>query len=179
MKNIPNGLTILRMALIPFFIACFYIPHSMNLYIAAAVFVIAYATDVLDGYIARKKQIVSNFGKLMDPVADKLLTSSALIMLTAFDMLSPIIAFIIIAREMIISGFRMVWAAEGRVVAADKLGKLKTITQFAAIILILLGNPLFEDWGIPFDRIAMYLAAAISIWSLISYIYKNNKEAKS
>lgn len=175
-NKLPNILTVIRMALIPIFMLLFYIKIPNNMFFAAVVFAIAYTTDMLDGMIARKFNAVSDFGKLMDPIADKLLTIAAVVMLTGSSILSPIVTFIIIAREIIIGGFRLVWAADGRVVAADKLGKLKTVLQFIGILLILLKNPVFRLWNIPMDMIITYASVLISIVSCINYITKNSKQ---
>ncbi len=176
MNKLPNILTIIRMALIPLFMLLFYIKIPNNMFFAAIVFAVAYTTDMLDGIIARKYNAISDFGKLMDPIADKLLSIAAVVMLTGNGILSPIVTFVIIAREIIISGFRLVWAADGRVVAADKLGKLKTVLQFVGILLILLGNPIFRLWNIPMDMIVTYASVVISIVSCINYIAKNTKQ---
>lgn len=173
--NIPNRLTLIRMALVPIFIACFYIPYELNHHIAALVFILAYLTDIIDGRYARKHNLVTDFGKLMDPMADKLLTGSATIMLTGFSMISPITAVIIIGREFIISAFRLVCVGKGNVIAANNLGKLKTITQCVAIVLILLENPGFCYIGIPFDKIVMLAALVFTVWSAVDYIVKNKK----
>ena len=173
--NLPNKLTMLRIFLVPVFIACFYIKADFKNYIAAGIFLIAYFTDLLDGAYARKYNLVTEFGKFMDPIADKLLTSSAIIMLTANAMMSPIAAIIIIAREFIISGFRLVAVKSGIVIAASKLGKIKTVTQCIAITLILLKNPLFSLWNIPFDQIMLWFAVLMTIWSAVDYLIKNTK----
>lgn len=173
--NLPNKLTILRMVMVPFFIACFYLPFEGWNYIAAGVFIVAYLTDILDGNIARKRNLVTDFGKLMDPIADKLLTSSALIMLTAESEISPIVTIIVIGREFVISGCRLIWAGNGVVVAAGSLGKLKTVTQCVAIALILLRNPLFSLINVRFDLILLYASTAICVWSAVDYILKNRK----
>ncbi|MDO4568438.1 MAG: CDP-diacylglycerol--glycerol-3-phosphate 3-phosphatidyltransferase, partial [Clostridia bacterium] len=137
--NLPNKLTICRILMIPLMIACFYLPRDVVPYwniIAAVIFILAYLTDILDGYLARKNNLVSNFGKLMDPIADKLLTASALIMLRGEGLmgeLEGVAVIVVIAREFIISGIRLVAAADGTVIAASKLGKLKTVTQAVAI----------------------------------------------
>ena len=112
------------MILTPVLVACFYIPLDSKLYIVAAVFLIAYATDILDGQIARRRNLVTDFGKLMDPMADKLLTGAAMIMLTGINMISPIATFITIAREFIISAFRQVSASKNIVIAAFKNSSL-------------------------------------------------------
>ncbi len=173
--NLPNKLTVLRMALIPLFIACFYFKVSWWNIPTAIIFILAYATDMFDGYYARKHNMVTDFGKLMDPMADKMLTTSALIMLVFKGMLSPIPALVIILREFIISGCRLVWAGKGKVVAANWLGKIKTITQFIAIALILLHDPLIVALGFPLDSIVLWISVVFAIWSLVDYLYKNAK----
>ena len=176
--NIPNKLTILRIILVPVFVACFYLPVVGAMYIAAAVFVVAYFTDMLDGYIARKYNLITDFGKLMDPMADKLLTAAAMIMLTAYGLCSPIATFLTIGRELVISAFRLVSATQGVVIAAGKIGKLKTLTQFIGIVLILLGNPLFNRIGVPFDQIVIWISVVLAVWSCTDYIVKNLKALK-
>ena len=176
--NIPNKLTILRIILVPVFVACFYLPVEGAMYIAAAVFVVAYFTDMLDGYIARKYNLITDFGKLMDPMADKLLTAAAMIMLTAYGLCSPIATFLTIGRELVISAFRLVSATQGVVIAAGKIGKLKTLTQFIGIVLILLGNPLFNRIGVPFDQIVIWISVVLEMWSCTDYIVKNLKALK-
>ena len=176
--NLPNKLTILRIILVPVFVACFFLPVKGAMYIAAAVFVIAYFTDMLDGYIARKHNLITDFGKLMDPMADKLLTAAAMIMLTAYGLCSPIATFLTIARELIISAFRLVSATQGVVIAAGKIGKLKTLTQFIGIVLILLGNPLFNRIGVPLDQIVIWISVVLAVWSCADYIIRNLKVLK-
>ena len=176
-NKLPNILTVIRMALIPVFMLLFYLDIENSMFYSAVVFAVAYITDMLDGMIARKCNAVSDFGKLMDPIADKLLSIAAVVMLTEAGILSAVVTFVIIAREIIISGFRLVWAADGRVVAADKLGKLKTVLQFVGILLILLENPIFRLWNIPMDMIVMYASVVISVISCVNYIAKNSKKA--
>lgn len=176
--NLPNKLTILRIILVPVFVACFFLPVKGAMYIAAAVFVIAYFTDMLDGYIARKYNLITDFGKLMDPMADKLLTAAAMIMLTAYGLCSPIATFLTIARELIISAFRLVSATQGVVIAAGKIGKLKTLTQFIGIVLILLDNPLFNRIGVPLDQIVIWISVVLAVWSCADYIIRNLKVLK-
>ena len=176
--NLPNKLTILRIILVPVFVACFYLPVEGAMYIAAVVFVVAYFTDMLDGYIARKYNLITDFGKLMDPMAEKLLTAAAMIMLTAYGLCSPIATFLTIGRELVISAFRLVSATQGVVIAAGKIGKLKTLTQFIGIVLILLGNPLFNRIGVPFDQIVIWISVVLAVWSCTDYIVKNLKALK-
>lgn len=176
--NLPNKLTMLRLLLVPIFVLCFYIGGEFSYYIAAAVFIIAYITDILDGRIARKTDCVSDFGKLMDPIADKTLTAAALIMLTANGDIPAIATLIIIAREFAISGFRLVAAGGSVVIAASKLGKLKTVSQCVAIVLVLAGSKYFSESGFRFDLLAVWISVALTVFSGIDYVYKNRKLIK-
>lgn len=171
--NFPNKLTMLRIVMIPLFIACFYLPFAGWNYLAAALFVLAYFTDILDGRYARKHNLITDFGKLMDPIADKLLTVSALVMILYWGRISPLVVIVIVSRELFISGFRLVAASKGNVIAASWQGKVKTISQFVAISWILLGNPLFGAIGIPMDQILSYVSAGFTLWSGVDYILKN------
>ena len=173
--NLPNRLTIFRMVLVPLMVAAFsfegWLP-GWNYY-AAAIFFIADMTDILDGYIARKHNLVTNFGKLMDPIADKLLFCAAFIMMTYNGMLNPILCIIFVGREIIVSGFRLVTANSGKVIAANWLGKLKSVLEVVAILATLLGNPIFSIWDFPFDFGLMATAAVVTVWSAIDYIVAN------
>ncbi len=153
-------------------IACFYLQTEYNYLIATVVFIIAYITDIIDGWYARKYNMITDFGKLMDPMADKLLTAGAIIMLNSVGKLNPIYTFIIIGREFVVSAVRLVAASEGNVIAAGVWGKLKTISQAIAIPLIMLDNPIFRNINVPFDMIVMTISVILSIWSAIDYIYK-------
>jgi CDP-diacylglycerol--glycerol-3-phosphate 3-phosphatidyltransferase len=171
----PNRLTLLRVVMIPFFMVLFYLDIPDWNYYAAALFVLAFITDILDGQIARRKDYVSDFGKLMDPLADKMLVTAALIMLVSKGMFSAVIAIIMISREFIISGIRSFAAAEGVVIAAGNLGKLKTVFQAVAIVAVLLENVLFRDIGVPFDQIMVYASLILTVWSGVDYIVKNRR----
>lgn len=172
--NLPNKLTILRILLIPFFIACFYIPVSYNLYIAAGMFVLAYITDAADGYLARKNQQVTDFGKLMDPIADKLLSAAALIMLCAIDsMIHPIAVIVILSREFLISGLRLVSADKGVVIAASKWGKLKTISQAICIPTVMCANAVGAKWFIITADVLVWISVALALISGLDYVIKN------
>lgn len=173
--NLANKLTILRVAIIPFFIATFYIPWKYWYIISTILFITSFITDMLDGKIARKRDQVTNFGKFMDPIADKILTVSAMIMLVSVDLYPPIAALIVVSREFFVSGLRMVVASEGTVIAASWLGKTKTISQFIAICLVLLHNPIFGLINIPLDTIAIWVSTALTIWSGCDYLFKNRK----
>lgn len=171
--NLANKLTLFRIFLVPFFMVFLLTNISYGTYIASAIFVIASITDTLDGHIARSRKLVTNFGKFMDPLADKLLVTSALISLTNLGVVSAWIVMIIIAREFAITGLRVLAASEGITIAASKWGKIKTITQMIAITSLLLKNYPFNLLGIPFDTITLTLAVIFTIISGIDYIYKN------
>lgn len=170
--NLPNKLTTFRVILIPFFVFFMLAPNmtGINNYIAVAIFIVASLTDLLDGKIARKYNLVTNFGKFMDPLADKLLVCSAMICLIQTGQLAAWIVVIIIAREFIISGFRLIAAENGIVIAANYWGKFKTVSQMIMIILLLI------DLGGAFDILEqtfIWLSVALTIISLITYIWQN------
>lgn len=174
--NLPNKLTVLRVILIPFFVASL-LAFGGNVrllrYLAAAIFIVASLTDLLDGKIARKYNLVTNFGKFMDPLADKLLVCSALICLLRLRQLPAWMVIIIISREFIISGFRLVAAEQGIVIAASYWGKWKTTFQMIAVILLIVDLPLSV-----FRRAAVlctWIALILTIISLVDYIKKNHK----
>lgn len=171
--NLPNRLTLLRMLLVPVFIACFYLDRFISWWniLAAAVMFIASMTDVVDGKIARKYGLVTNFGKLIDPIADKLLYCSAFIMLTDRGWLPALFTVIFIGREFVISGFRLIATKQGTVIAADWMGKAKATFQAIGIISMLLENPIFRLIGFRFDLFCMVLAAIFAIWSCYNYIH--------
>ena len=171
--NLPNKLTLFRVILIPFFVFFLLAPYFTGYgnYIAVAVFVVASITDFLDGHIARKRNLVTNFGKFMDPLADKLLVCSALICLIELDRLPAWIVIIIIAREFIISGFRLIASDNGVVIAASYWGKFKTTFQMLMVIVLILDipHPVFYWLGV----ILTYVSLALTVISLIDYIVKN------
>ncbi len=170
--NLPNKLTILRVLMIPFFVlfALVDLIPGYSKYIAVTLFVIASLTDLLDGKIARKYNLVTNFGKFMDPLADKLLVCAALICLVSTDKLPAWIVIVIISREFIISGFRLVASDNGVVIAASYWGKFKTTFQMLMIII------LFLDFGGVFDwlgQLLIWISLALTIISLVDYLIKN------
>lgn len=170
--NLPNKITLIRIFMIPLFLIFMLIPEIPNgRYIAATIFIIAALTDILDGYIARKHNLITNFGKFMDPLADKLLVSSALICLVELKLLAAWIVIIIIAREFIISGFRLIASDKGIVIAAGWWGKVKTNIQMimSVMLIINLDNTIINV----LEQIAVYLAIALTIISLIDYMLKN------
>ena len=170
--NLPNKLTLLRVFMIPFFVVFMLtdLGGSYGKYIALAIFIAASLTDMLDGKIARKYNLVTNFGKFMDPLADKLLVCSALICLIELNALPAWMVIVIISREFIISGFRLIAAENGVVIAANYWGKFKTVSQMIMIILLLI------DLGGVFDileQIFIWLSLALTVISLITYIWQN------
>ena len=172
--NLPNKLTVLRVIMVPFFVPFMLIPSlggAANKYIALALFCIASFTDFLDGHLARKNNLVTNFGKFMDPLADKLLVCSALICL--IPRLPAWIVLIIIAREFIISGFRLVASDNGIVIAASYWGKFKTVSHMAMVILMILD---FQSHVMQFiTGVVVGLGLALTIVSLVDYVWKNKQ----
>jgi CDP-diacylglycerol--glycerol-3-phosphate 3-phosphatidyltransferase len=176
--NLANRITFIRIFIIPLFMVCLLGNFPYSQYVAAFIFVLAASTDSMDGYIARKRNEVTNLGRFLDPLADKLLITSALVVLVEMGKVSSIITIIIISREFIVTGFRIIAAAEGVVIAASWLGKVKTIVQIVSIVAILLDNFPFSYVGFPFDVVALYAATIITILSGIDYIYKNRRLLK-
>lgn len=172
--NLPNKLTMGRIFAIPVFIVVFLMDYRIA---AAVIFILAALTDMLDGHIARKHNLVTNFGKLMDPLADKLLVMSALICMVEVGDVAGWMVVVILGREFIITGMRQVAAAQGIVIAAGTTGKIKTITQMIAIPLLILENWPFTALGIgvPFDQIFLWIALIMTIVSGTEYIMKNKQ----
>lgn len=187
--NLANKLTVIRVILVPIFLLCVstnLIPYGM--FVATIIFIVASATDKLDGYIARTRNQVTNFGKFMDPLADKLLVTAALVTLSGMDIIPAWISVVIIAREFAVSGLRTVAASEGKVIAASNWGKIKTVFQMVAIVLLLIvanvaTTPFIadiinsNDFLIMFfsyiPDIVLYIALIITIISGIDYFAKN------
>lgn len=170
--NLPNKLTILRVIMIPFFVFFLLsgVGGSASKWIALVIFAAASITDTLDGYIARRDNLITDFGKFMDPLADKLLVCSAMICMIPLGKLQAWFVIVIIAREFIISGFRLIAAENGVVIAANYWGKFKTVSQMIMIILLLI------DLGGVFDileQIFIWLSLALTVISLITYIWQN------
>ena len=172
--NLPNKLTILRVILIPFFVVfmLFDITGTADKWIALVIFCVASLTDMLDGKIARKYNLVTNFGKFMDPLADKLLVCTALICLTSMNRLNVIVVLVIIARDFIISGFRLVASDNGIVIAASYWGKFKTVSQMALIIVLIMD--LGGVWNVV-GTVLTWVALILTVVSLIDYIAKNKQ----
>ena len=167
--NLPNKLTMLRILLIPVFMVVLYWDFPGATWVAVAIFIIASFTDLLDGKIARKYNLVTNFGKFMDPLADKLLVCTALICLTSMNRLNVIVVLVIIAREFIISGFRLVASDNGIVIAASYWGKFKTTFQMVMIVLMIADIPALSL----VTSIVMWAALILTVVSLADYLIKN------
>ena len=170
--NLPNKLTLLRVFMIPIFVVFMLVDITpFDNWIALAVFILASLTDLLDGKIARKYNLVTNFGKFMDPLADKLLVCSAMICLVEMHIIPAWIVIIIIAREFIISGFRLIASDNGVVIAASYWGKFKTVFQMVMICLMIANIPALRL----FTDIVMWVALILTIVSLIDYLWKNKE----
>ena len=182
--NLPNKLTLLRLLLIPFFLVLLAFRFDWGTVeglgssigipelIATIIFIIASITDWLDGYIARRDNLVTNFGKFADPMADKILVASALIMLVELNLAPGWVVAVIIAREFAVTGLRLLLVETGgTVLAAAWPGKIKTVTQMLAIIFLLLNNLPFAWTGIPVGSILLYISLFFTVYSGIDYFY--------
>lgn len=185
--NIPNKITVSRILLIPIFVivmmfdfgwgsmTLFGAEMQINYFVGALIFIFASATDWVDGYYARKYDLVTNLGKFLDPLADKLLVSAAFILLVEIGLAPAWIVIIIISREFAVTGLRLILAGQGEVVAANQLGKIKTWAQIVAIAALILHNTIFTLVGIPFDDIMLYIALIFTVWSGWDYFYINRR----
>ncbi len=177
--NLPNRLTVLRVVMIPFFVFFMLndIPSGFGKWVALALFIIASLTDMLDGKIARKYNLITNFGKFMDPLADKLLVCSALICLVGMGKLASWMVIVIISREFIISGFRLIASDNGVVIAASYFGKFKTVFQMVMICLLIadINNDIYRVITV----VVTWVALILTVVSLIDYIYKNKEILKT
>ena len=175
--NLPNKLSLTRMALIPVMVALMY-PNTLvcNL-LAAAVFGIAAFTDFLDGYIARKQGIVTDFGKFVDPVADKLLNLSAMIMLIQHGVLLAWVVVVVLARELCVDGLRMVAVGNGKVIAAGKLGKIKTVSQIVMVLWLMIFH--LPVMGNVISFLLTAWVVVITLWSGIDYFIRNGECIKN
>ncbi len=174
--NLPNKLTIARMCMVPLFMIALLINTPASRIIATVVFALASLTDMLDGQIARKYNMITNFGKLMDPLADKVLTAAAMICLVELGDLAAWIAVVIIFREYLITGLRSVAANENIVVAANIWGKVKTVCQMIALMLLMLKPQIVALCGINIGLWLMYVAVILTIYSGLDYVLKLNKQ---
>ncbi|BDH61214.1 CDP-diacylglycerol--glycerol-3-phosphate 3-phosphatidyltransferase [Lysinibacillus sp. PLM2] len=185
--NIPNKITVSRICLIPLFVIVMIMDFGwgdimilganmpLEHFIGGLIFIIASCTDWVDGYYARKYNLVTNLGKFLDPLADKLLVSAAFIVLVELGYAPAWVIIIILSREFAVTGLRAILAGEGEIVAASQLGKIKTWTQIVAIASLLLHNIFFVMFGIPFDLIMLYVALFFTVWSGWDYFYLNRK----
>lgn len=185
--NLPNKITVARILLIPVFLVIMLVDFPwgeltllgvtlpMTHFIGALIFIVASTTDWIDGHFARKYNLVTDLGKFLDPLADKLLVSSALIVLVGLDMASVWITIVIISREFAVTGLRLVLAGGGEVVAANMLGKIKTWAQIVAISALLLHNMIFELISLPLDVMALWIALFFTVWSGWDYFAKNKQ----
>lgn len=183
--NIPNKITLSRIFLIPIFIILLSVPFDwgewnigatqlpVSHFVAALLFIIASTTDWVDGYYARKFNLVTNLGKFLDPLADKLLVAAALILLVEMGLAPAWVVILIISREFAVTGLRLVAAGEGIVLAASSMGKLKTVTQLVAVAALLLHNFPFSYIGFPFALIMLYVALFFTVYSGYDYFIKN------
>ena len=185
--NLPNKITVSRIFLIPVFLIFLLAPLPLgeteiagtvllnSQLIATAIFIFASVTDWIDGYIARKHNLVTNLGKFLDPLADKLLVTSAFVSLVELGAAPAWLIVLILSREFAVTGLRLVASSEGEVLAASNLGKLKTWIQIVAIIALLLENAPFEAVGFPFATISLWAALIITVYSGWDYFYKNRE----
>ncbi|WP_018660190.1 CDP-diacylglycerol--glycerol-3-phosphate 3-phosphatidyltransferase [Heyndrickxia acidiproducens] len=185
--NLPNKITVSRVCLIPVFLIIMAVPFRWGSVVllgteipvthlaGCIIFAVASLTDWIDGHYARKLNLVTNLGKFLDPLADKLLVSTAFILLVGLQMAPAWIVIIIIAREFAVTGLRLILAEGGEVVAANMLGKIKTWTQIIAIILLLLHNFPFAALSFRMDLVALWVALIFTIWSGADYFYLNRK----
>lgn len=173
--NLANKITIARILLVPVFMVFLLAKIPYGETVASIIFIVAALTDSLDGYIARSRNQVTKLGKFMDPLADKLLVTAALVSLVQMDKLAAWVVVVIISRELVVSVFRAVAASEGIVIAASPWGKGKTISQIVAIVILLFNNYPFSLYNIPFDTISVWAAVILTVISGYDYINKNKQ----
>ena len=170
--NIPNKITIVRACMVPVFVVVMLLSQiPYNKEIAGVIFILACTTDFVDGYLARKWNLTTNFGKFMDPLADKLLVCSALILFVHFNLIPSWIVIVIIGRDFIINGYRQIAADRGIVIAANYWGKVKTVVQMLMSILLIFK---FDGFDV-IEQIFIYASLALTVISLIDYVWKNRQ----
>ena len=170
--NLPNSLTLFRVACIPVLVILLFFPHKATSFVAALVFALASISDLLDGFLARRQKLVTTFGKFLDPLADKLIVSAALIMLIPLGRAPAWMVVVIVGRELAITGLRSMAVSEGKVISADELGKKKMVFQIVAILGLLLH---YDYFGINLHAVGMFflwLAVIVTLWSGFNYFRK-------
>lgn len=185
--NLPNKITVSRVVMIPIFVILMVVNFGwgnvtllgttmpIEHLVGAIVFIIASITDFFDGYLARKYNLVTNMGKFLDPLADKLLVTAAFIILVQWGVAPAWVIIVIVAREFAVTGLRSIGAEQNVIIAASNLGKLKTWSQMVALAFLLLHNIIFEIWNFPFDQIMLYVAFFFTLLSGLDYFWKNRR----
>lgn len=173
--NLANRITMLRIALIPLFIVTMLVEFPFHMEVSLVIFLIASITDHIDGHLARKYNMITDFGKFMDPLADKLLVTAAFVIFIQMGRIDAWIVFIILAREFAVTGLRTIAAGQNVVIAASKFGKLKTVTQIVTICVLILNNFPFSLINFPVDIISIYTTLIITVLSGVDYFVKNFK----
>jgi CDP-diacylglycerol--glycerol-3-phosphate 3-phosphatidyltransferase len=171
MINTPNALTLFRICVVPFIVALLYFPGKISCTLATIFFLVAILTDLADGFIARKYNQVTNFGKFLDPIADKILIASVMIMLVELNWIPAWIAIIVIVREIMVTGLRAIAADKGQVIAADKYGKMKTIMQSTALVPLIYHYPVLGFDFTLIGQILLLIALMLTVYSGWNYLY--------
>lgn len=171
MMNLPNALTVFRIVAVPFIVVLLYFPEPTTCTTATVFFIIAILTDLADGFLARKFNQVTNFGKFLDPLADKILIASVLIMLVELNWVSAWVAIIVVVREILVTGLRAIAADKGHVIAADKYGKMKTIMQSVALVPLIYHYPVFGIDMAVLGSFLLFLAVVLTVYSGWNYLY--------
>ncbi|MBP3696048.1 MAG: CDP-diacylglycerol--glycerol-3-phosphate 3-phosphatidyltransferase [Clostridia bacterium] len=168
--NLPNKLTVLRIILTPFYLAAMLIDFKYHYFVAVAIFIVASLTDMLDGKIARKHNLITNFGKLCDPLADKMLTTAALLAFMELGLCNIWIVMIVLTREFLVTSFRLVASSQGVVIAAGIWGKLKTVSQMVFSILIMLAIPFVEMFSFDFATFSLISNVLLGITAVLTVV---------
>jgi len=171
MFNLPNSLTLARIATIPIIVVLLYYPSRLSCLVAMIVFIVASLTDLIDGFVARRWNIVTTVGKFLDPLADKLLINAVLIMLVQLGWVEAWITIVIISRELMVTGLRAIAADYGMIIAADTFGKAKTIMQIVALCPLMLNYPWFGFDPRPIGLVCLYAALTLTVFSGVKYLY--------
>ena len=174
--NLPNKLTVARVCMVPLFMIALLMNTEGSRIVATILFALASLTDMLDGQIARKYHLITNFGKLMDPLADKILTAAAMVCLVELGDLAAWIVVIVLFREYAITGLRSVAASENIVIAAGIWGKVKTVCQMFALMLLMLKPQIVALCGVDLGLLLMYVALILTVYSGVDYVVKLNKQ---